>query len=145
MFFCCWDTVFSGGCCRILRLIICCEKRKECHRRCFLLSMFVRFLFVFDLLLILFRIVLWPSVGKELSSRLFTCVFLILNAVLVVLVPFLFGVWGGMWNSIVSAPDHSLIVYFSQSTQASLMNVIYTVDRYYSNILFKEQLYFSPF
>ena len=61
------------------------------------------------------------------------------------LVPFLFGVWGGMWNSIVSAPDHSLIVYFSQSTQASLMNIIYTVDRYYSNILFKEQLYFSPF
>ena len=31
----------------------------------FLLSMFVRFLFVFDLLLILFRIVLWPSVGKD--------------------------------------------------------------------------------
>ena len=32
------------------------------------------------------------------------------------LVPF--GVWGGMWNSIVSAPDHCLLVYFSQSTQA---------------------------
>ena len=61
---------FSGGCYSILRLIICCEKRKECHRRCFccvlyLLSMFVRVLFVFDLLLILFRIVL---LGKMVPS-----------------------------------------------------------------------------
>ena len=51
---------FSGGCFSVLRLIIFSEKRKECHRRCFcyvlfLLSMFVRFLFVFDLLLILFK------------------------------------------------------------------------------------------
>ena len=64
---------FSGVCNSILRLIICCEKRKECHRRCFccvlfLLSIFVRFLFVFDSLLILFRIVLWPSVGKDCPS-----------------------------------------------------------------------------
>ena len=29
--------------------------------------------FVFDLLFNLFRIALWPSVGKELSPRLFTC------------------------------------------------------------------------
>ena len=29
-----------------------------------------------------------------------------------------FGVWGGMWNSIVSAPDPCLLVYFSRSTQA---------------------------
>ena len=61
--------VNSGGCYSILQLI-CCEKHKECHRGCFgcvlfLLSMFVRFLFVFDLLLILFRIVLWPSVGID--------------------------------------------------------------------------------
>ena len=34
--------------------------------------MFVRFLFVFDLLLNLFRIALWPSVGKELPPWLFT-------------------------------------------------------------------------
>ena len=65
---------FSGGCYSILRLIICCEKRKECHRRyfccgLFLLPMFVRFLFVFDLLLILFRIVLWPTVGKDCPIR----------------------------------------------------------------------------
>ena len=33
-------------------------------------------------------------------------------------VPLPFGVWGGMWNSIVSAPDHCLFVYFSQPTQA---------------------------
>ena len=34
------------------------------------------------------------SVGKELSRRLFTFVVLILNAILVVLVPFPFGVLG---------------------------------------------------
>ena len=51
-----------------------------------------------------------------LSRQLF--IVLILNAVLVVLVPLPFGVWGGMWNSIVSVPDHCLFVYFSQSTQA---------------------------
>ena len=51
---------------------------------------------------------------ERLSRQLFTVP--ILNAVLVVLVPF--SVWGGMWNSIVSAPDHCLFIYFSQSTQA---------------------------
>ena len=35
--------------------------------------MFVRLLFVFDLLFNLFRIALWPSVGNELSLWLFTC------------------------------------------------------------------------
>ena len=35
--------------------------------------MFVRFLFVFDLLFNLFRTALWPSVGKELSPCLSTC------------------------------------------------------------------------
>ena len=78
MVFSCWDTVVSDGCYSILRLIICCEKRKERHRRCFcyvlfLLSMFVRFLFDFDLLLILFRIVLWPSVGKDCPISFFHC------------------------------------------------------------------------
>ena len=38
--------------------------------------MFVCFLLVLDLLFILFRIALWPSVGKELSPWLFTCVVL---------------------------------------------------------------------
>ena len=51
---------------------------------------------------------------ERLSRQLFTV--LILNAVLVVPLPF--GVWGGMWKSVVSAPDHCLFVYFSQSTQA---------------------------
>ena len=51
---------------------------------------------------------------ERLSHQLFTV--LILNAVLVVLVSI--GVWGGMWNSIVSAPDHCLFVYFSHSIQA---------------------------
>ena len=53
---------------------------------------------------------------ERLSHQSYTV--LILNAVLVVLIPLPFGVWGGMWNSIVSAPDHCLFVYFSQSTQA---------------------------
>ena len=33
----------------------------------------VRFLFVFDLLFDLFRIAVWPIVGKELFPWLFTC------------------------------------------------------------------------
>ena len=32
------------------------------------------------------------------------------SAVLVVRVPFPFGVWGRMWNSIVSVPDHCLFL-----------------------------------
>ena len=71
--------------------------------------MFVRFLFVFDLLFNLFRIALWPSVGKELSPRLFTCAVLV-SAVLIVSVPFPFGVSGRMWNSIISVPDHYLFI-----------------------------------
>ena len=51
---------------------------------------------------------------ERLSRQLFTV--LILNAILVVLVPF--GVWGGMWKTIVPAPDHCFLVYFSQPTQA---------------------------
>ena len=48
MVFCCWDSVFSGGCYSFLRLIICCEKRKECHRLllCFILIVNVRPLLV---------------------------------------------------------------------------------------------------
>ena len=53
---------------------------------------------------------------ERLSRQLFTVISL--NAVLVVLVPVPFGYCGGMRNSIVSAPDHRLFVYFSQSTQA---------------------------
>ena len=36
------------------------------------------FLLVFDLLIILFRIALWPSAGKELSLWLSICIVLIL-------------------------------------------------------------------
>ena len=48
--------------------------------------MFVRFLFVFDLLFNLFRIALWPSVGKELFHFFFF--FFFFTAVLIVGVPF---------------------------------------------------------
>ena len=43
--------------------------------------------------------------GKELTSWLSACA-LLLNAVLIVCAPFTFGVWGRMWNSIESVPDH---------------------------------------
>ena len=45
----------------------------------------------------------------ELSPWLCTCVVFIFSAILVVRVPFPFGVWGRMWNSIVSVPDHCLL------------------------------------
>ena len=67
--------------------------------------MFVRFLFVIDLLFILFRIALWPSAGKELSSWLSNCAGFILCR-LIVLVHLPFGVYGRTLNSIVSDPDH---------------------------------------
>ena len=65
--------------------------------------MFVRFLFVFDILLNLFRIALWPSVLKELSPWLFLCAVFIL-------VPC--GVYGRIWTSVVSILDHCLFIYF---------------------------------
>ena len=78
--FCFWDTFFLVDVNSILRSIICCEKHKECHRRCFccvlfLLSMFMCSLFVFELLLIPFRIGLWPSVKNDcpISFSLFKC------------------------------------------------------------------------
>ena len=49
----------------------------------------------------------------ELSPWLCTCVVFIFSAILVVRVPFPFGVWGRMWNSIVSVPDHCLFIYFA--------------------------------
>ena len=78
------------------------------------MSMFVRFLFVFDLLFNLFRIALWPSVGKELSPWLFTCAFYF-SAVLIIGVPFPFGVWGRIWNPNVSVSDQCLFIYFLSS------------------------------
>ena len=58
----------------------------------FYLSLFVRFLFIFDLLFNLFRIALWPSVGKELSPCFFYLCCFYFSAVLIVGVPFPFGV-----------------------------------------------------
>ena len=76
--------------------------------------MFVHFLLVFDLLFILFMIAVWLSAGKELSPWLFTCVvFILVPAVLVVRVPFPFGVWGSVWNSVVSVPDHFIYRAFT--------------------------------
>ena len=43
---------------------------------------------------------------------LFTCVVFIFDAVLVVRVPFPFGVWDRMWDLIVSVPDHCRLSTF---------------------------------
>ena len=59
----------------------------------------VRFLLVFDLLFILFRIALWPSAGKS-RPICFSLVLFSFSAVLVVRVLFQFGVWDRVWNSI---------------------------------------------
>ena len=58
-----------------------------------------------------YRIALWPSAGKRLTSWLSASAVL-LYAVLIVCVPFLFGVWGRLWNSIVSVPNHFLFINF---------------------------------
>ena len=42
------------------------------------------------------------------------CCFFIFSVDLVVCVPFPFGVWGRMWNSIVSVPERCLFIYFIQ-------------------------------
>ena len=68
--------------------------------------------FELDLLFILFRIALWSPAGKELFSWLFTCVVFIFSNVLVIRVPFSFGVWDRVWNSIVSVPGYCLFIYF---------------------------------
>ena len=38
-------------------------------------------------------------------------------AVLIVRVPFPFGVWDRMWNSIVSIPEHCLCIYFDTTPE----------------------------
>ena len=78
--------------------------------------MFVRFLFFFDSLFILFRIALWPSVGKKLSPwilicAVFSCFYF--SAVLIVGVPLPFGVEGRMWTLFVSVSDHCLFIHLS--------------------------------
>ena len=72
--------------------------------------MFVRVLFVFDLLFNLFRTALYPSVEKQLPPWLFIYAAVILS--LIVGVHFPFGVSGRMWNSIKSVPGHCLSIYF---------------------------------
>ena len=56
---------------------------------------------------------------KVLSSWLSACA-TFLDAVLTVCVLFPFGVWGRMWNSIVSVPDHCC------SSTSSNMHAIFT-------------------
>ena len=66
-------------------------------------------MFVFDFVLISFRIAWWPSTGKELSRRLSAlAVFILCHLGCVCSFPI---VRGRMWNSIVSVPDLCLFIY----------------------------------
>ena len=71
-------------------------------------EVYVRFLLVFDGLLILFRIAWWTSCGKDLTSWLSACADLFLAVLIFCSIP----VWclGKKWNSIVSVPDHCLFI-----------------------------------
>ena len=62
---------------------------------------------VFDLLFNLFRIALWE---RAVPLAFHLCCFYF-SAVLIVGFPFLFGVYGRKWNSIVSVPDRCLFFY----------------------------------
>ena len=64
-------------------------------------------MFIFDCVFILFRISWWQSAGKELSPG-FPLVLLLFHAVSFVCIPFPLGVWGRMWNSIVSVQERCL-------------------------------------
>ena len=48
---------------------------------------------------------------RAVPSAFHLCCFYF-SVVLVVGVHFPFGVWGKVWNSIASAPDHCLFIYF---------------------------------
>ena len=52
---------------------------------------------------------MWPPAGKELTSLL-SVYAVLLNAILIVCVPFPLGVWI-MWNAILSVPDHCIFIY----------------------------------
>ena len=99
------------------------EHTFNAYYNCFLLkgmhmqmSLVVRPLFVCGLLFVLFRTARWPSTGKKAFpfGFLLCCLTLCrLNQFFFFFcVPFPFGVWGRMWNSIVSVPDHCLFIYF---------------------------------
>ena len=70
-----------------------------------------------------FRIAWWTSAGTELTFWLFAFPGLV-YAVLIVCVPCLYGVWGRMWNLIVSVPEQCIFVYFScVCTYTAVVNV----------------------
>ena len=55
------------------------------------------------------------------------------SAILVVRVPFQFGVWGRVWNSIASVPDHCLsFIYFG--ILRMVPNLYSDIDLYLPNV-----------
>ena len=72
----------------------------------FILIVIVRPLLLF---MIAEKIAWCTSAGKTFTSCLSACVVLLYD-VLIVCVPYLYGVWGRTWNSIVWVPDHCLFI-----------------------------------
>ena len=57
---------------------------------------------------------IFEEMSKSKRPLGFPLVLCILYDVLIVCVPFPCGVWGSMWNSIVSVPDHCLFIHFQR-------------------------------
>ena len=72
--------------------------------------------------------VYWEELSYWLSAYA-----VLLYCVLIVCVPFLFGVWDRMWNSIVSVFDHCRFIYFvyilSFLINLKTINIIFNVKQ----------------
>ena len=66
-------------------------------------------------------IALWGLQGKSCLLG-FPLVLFLFYAVLIVRVPFLFGVLDRMWNSIVSVPDHCISSIWPRSLGSGILN-----------------------
>ena len=64
------------------------------------------------------------------------------SAVLIVRVPFQFGVSGKMWNSIASVPDHCLFIYFQFADP--LMLCLYQRMFFVAYLMYIVRFVFSP-
>ena len=81
---------------------------------------------------------MWPSAGKELSPWLFTCAIFIFGAVLVVRVPFQFGVLGRVLNLFVSVPDHCLFMYLIEGKSSLFVAMcIFIVFLFKEGVIYK--------
>ena len=61
----------------------------------------------------------WERAVVTLAFHLYCFYF---SAVLVVRVPFPLGIWGRMWNSVVSVPDHCLLIHLCTRMRIVFIN-----------------------